>query len=319
MIKVGLFGYGHLGKIHHNCMAETPFELAGIYDPKLINDESNDIGSLIVKDVNELMENCDACIIASTTSTHHDLVVKAIRHKKHFFVEKPMTSTLDQAIEIVDMLSSNPNIISQVGFVERYNPAFKYIEQEINNPRFIEVHRLASFSERGSDVSVVFDLMIHDLDMALSMIDAEVIDIKANGVRLVSDTMDICSARIEFDNKSIVNVTASRMSLKQMRKFRIFQEKTYLSLDLVSKKAEMVAMSDQATKDYMEMSFGDRKKYMSYKSSGTLSGNAIQDELNDFHSSIVSGNQSKVNCHSALRTTRIADQIERIAIESSIL
>jgi len=319
MIRVGLFGYGHLGKIHHKCLEGTPFVLAGVYDPALSSSATATLDTLVASSADALMMECDACIIASTTSTHHDLVTQAIENGKHVFVEKPMTSTLEQAEEIGALLIGNPKIISQVGFVERYNPAFKYIEPEIDNPRFIEVHRLASFNERGSDVSVVFDLMIHDLNMALSMIDAEVREIRANGVRLISDSMDICSARIEFKNKSVVNVTASRMSLKQMRKFRIFQEKTYLSLDLIEKKAEVVAMSDTPASDHMEMNFGKRKKYMSYKSSGSLSGNAIQDELIDFYQSIVSEKQSKVNCQAALRTTRIADQIERTAIESSIL
>jgi predicted dehydrogenase len=194
MIKIGLFGYGHLGKIHEKCLLETSFDLIGFHDPAF----SDGTGTVPYYDcVDTLMEDCDACIIASTTTSHYDLIVKAIAMGKHFFVEKPMTSTVEQAKHIHHLLIENPHIISQVGFVERYNPAYTFVESAIEKPRFIEVHRLAPFNPRGNDVSVVLDLMIHDLDLVLGMIPSKVTEIKANGLKLISESLDLCNVRLE--------------------------------------------------------------------------------------------------------------------------
>jgi len=318
MVKIGVLGIGHLGKIHLKCLANTPFQIQGVFDPKF-EDDSKCEDFKIYKNAQHLINACDACIIASTTQTHYDLALKVIEGNKHVFIEKPMTSTVLQAQKLVELLSQKPNIVSQIGFVERYNPAYKFISQSIEKPKFIEVHRLATFNERGSDVSVVFDLMIHDLDLVLSMMDSEVKEIKANGIKLISDSLDICNARIEFENKAVVNLTASRISLKSMRKFRVFQNDTYLSLDLNQKKAEIIRLSDEDNEENMKIAFGGKEKYFSYKSSGELKGNAIEDELNDFYKSIVNKEPAKINAQSAYKTTNLAHQIEQIAIQSSIL
>ncbi|MDA8693488.1 Gfo/Idh/MocA family oxidoreductase [Saprospiraceae bacterium] len=320
MIKVALFGYGHLGKIHFKCLQQTSFDLIGYYDPK-VNDQSvtSETSVPSYQDSDLLMSECEACIIASTTSSHAGLIRNAISMGKHFFVEKPMTSTVEEAQEIDDLLSKKPEIISQVGFVERYNPAYTFIKSSIVEPRFIEVHRLSGFSERGNDVSVVLDLMIHDLDLVLSMVQSEVKEIKANGLKLVSDSLDMCNARIEFKNKAVANLTASRMSLKQMRKFRVFQKDAYLSLDLDDKKAQVVSLSDEAQEEAMKVNLGGGDKYLSVSNSEKFEGNAIVDELNDFYNSILNNKQPLTNCRAALRTSIVADQIEKIALESSII
>ncbi len=317
MIKVALFGYGHLGKIHSKCLKQTSFSFIGYHDPHVAVQEDEDV--IRYEDGDRLMEECDACIIASTTSSHTELIKKAISKGKHFFVEKPMTSTAIEAMEIDQLLSDHPELISQVGFVERYNPAYTFIKPSIREPRFIEVHRLAGFSPRGNDVSVVLDLMIHDLDLVLSMVPSEVKEIKANGLMLVSDSLDICNARIEFENKSVANLTASRMSLKQMRKFRVFQKDAYLSLDLDEKKAQVVSLSDESEDNAMKVNFGGTDKYMSISNSKKMDGNAIVDELNDFYNAIKNGQQPMTNCRAALKTSIVADKIEKIALESSII
>lgn len=316
MIKIGLFGYGHLGKIHQKCLSETPFDLIGFHDPAI----SGGLDTIQYYDHQDaLMEVCDACIIASTTTSHYDLIVKAIANGKHFFVEKPMTSTVEEAKHIDKLLIENPDIISQVGFVERYNPAYTFVESAIDKPRFIEVHRLASFNPRGNDVSVVLDLMIHDLDLVLGMIPSKVKEIKANGLKLISDSLDLCNVRLEFEDRSVANLTASRMSLKMMRKFRVFQENAYISLDLDERKAQIVNLSDTEMKDAMKLEFNGKEKFLQISTSGKLEGNAIVEELKDFHKSITHNIQPRTNCRAALRTSIVADKIERIANESSVI
>jgi len=318
MIKVGLFGYGHLGKIHFKCLKNTPFQIIGIHDP-ILNTESHIENVPVFKEEDALIAQSDACIVASTTKSHFKLASKIVELSKHVFVEKPMTSSLHQAKKLVKLIKDKPDLVTQVGFVERYNPAFTYVKDFIINPRFIEVHRLSTFSERGNDVSVVFDLMIHDLDLILSMMKAEIKEIKATGVKLITDTLDICNVRLEFTDHSVANITASRMSMKNMRKFRIFQQKSYLSMDLNKKEAQIVELSDTEVPDSVQIPLGGKEKHFTFKSSGALEGNAIADELNDFYSSIVNKKQSSTNFKNALKTSMLADEIETIALQSAIL
>ena len=229
-MKVGLFGLGHLGKIHLKCLAETDFDLVGIYDPILNVSEYQN--HKVFSSPSSLIDAVDACLVVSSTDQHYALASQIIEAGRHCFVEKPLASTVTQAQSLLTLAENNPELITQVGFVERYNPAYEFVGPEINNPRFIEVHRLAQFNERGIDVSVVHDLMIHDLDLILSMKTVPIKEIRATGVNVLTDKMDICNARIEFEDGCVANVTASRMSMKNMRKFRIFQSNAYVSMDL---------------------------------------------------------------------------------------
>ena len=316
MIKAGLIGYGHLGQIHFKCLQETDFDLVGIVDPKLIENEVQ--GVKVFDSLEALLSEVEAVIIASTTQTHFDIAQQCINQGKHVFIEKPMTSTSGQAKELNVLAESNPEVITQVGFVERHNPAFQYLSKQIKDPKFIEVHRLASFNPRGSDVSVIYDLMIHDLDLLLLAINAPVKEIKAHGVKIITDTLDICNARIEFENRAVANLTASRVSLKQMRKFRIFQSEGYLSMDLDKKESQKVEISEDQESDlYFE--YNGIKKYLHFESSGILDGNAILSELHQFYYSIVNQKQGPARISNALRTSILAEQIESIAIASSNL
>ena len=314
MVKIGLLGFGHLGKIHFKCLKSTSFGLIGIYDPILQEDSYE--GYKIYKDEDQLIADSDACIVASTTTTHYDLATKILKAQKHCFVEKPMCSTLDQAHQLYTMAQQYPQLITQVGFVERYNPAYKYISADIVDPKFIEVHRLAMFNNRGNDVSVVYDLMIHDLDLLLSMKSSRVKEVKATGVKIVTDSLDICNARIEFEDGSVANVTASRMSMKVMRKFRIFQGDRYLSMDLDKKESQVIKLLDHASESSMEMPIRGEIKHLVIKSSGILKGNAIVDEQTDFYNSIINNQQPSVNFESAYNTTLLAHQIETLAMTS---
>ena len=317
-MKIALFGFGHLGKIHFKCLKNTPFDLVGIFDPSYV-DSTDHEGIPFFKSEESLMDEAEACIIASSSSTHYKLALMAIEKGLHVFIEKPMTSTINQAKKLVKLIDTKPELKSAVGFVERFNPAFQYLRESIKNPRFIEVHRLGPFSNRGFDVSVVFDLMIHDLDLILSMKDSEIKDIKASGVKLISDSLDICNVRLEFMDFSVANITASRISMKTMRKFRIFQNGAYLSMDLAEKEAQIVSLSDEPKDGAFKMSADGKEKYIDIKSSGTLAGNAIQDELNVFYDCIVNDIESATSLKSALRTTILADEIETIALQSANL
>lgn len=318
-MKVGLFGLGHLGKIHLRCLRETPFELVGIYDPAYLEKSAQEkfSGENFLTDPTVLLDSSEACIIAAPTQEHFQIAQKAITMGKHCFIEKPITATVAEAEQLELLLKDNSGLVTQIGFVERYNPAYRYLLPDIRNPRFIEVHRLAQFNNRGNDVSVVYDLMIHDLDLLLTMKDCPIKEVKATGVKVFTETLDICNSRIEFEDGSVANLTASRMSMKVMRKFRIFQEQSYLSMDLHKKESQVINLSDSPSSDSMEIAIGDKSKHLAIKSSGTLDGNAIVQELTDFYNCIVNKKKSSANISSAVRTTKLAQQIEDIAMQST--
>ncbi|MFZ1703357.1 MAG: Gfo/Idh/MocA family oxidoreductase [Saprospiraceae bacterium] len=312
-MKIGLFGVGHLGKIHLKCLQETGFQLIGFYDP-------DDTAAAFVEnthhikryfDIESLLNDCDAVNIVSPTLYHYDIAVKACQHKKHVFIEKPVTETVEQARHLMELAEEN-NVLIQVGHVERYNPAIIPLENKIKNPRFIEGHRLAMFNPRGTDVSVVLDLMIHDLDLVLSIVQSEVKSVAANGVKIVSNTPDICNARIEFDNGCVANLTASRISLKNMRKLRIFQDDAYISLDFLTKESQMVKIeevSPGSENDHMTISTNSGLKRISIEQFPIEQSNAIQAELTDFYHAITQNKTPKVSIRDGYRALHLAQLI----------
>jgi len=309
-MKLGLFGLGHLGKIHLKCLGDTSFEVVGFYDPKQLSGSYEGAESYV--DELSLMTSIDACIIAATTEQHYKLAKLALTHGVHCLVEKPITATVEQARELADLAAASPAVITQVGFVERYNPAFTFIKEDITAPKFIEVHRLSQFNNRGNDVSVVQDLMIHDLDLLLNVKNEPILDIRATGVKVLTDSLDICNARIEFADRSIANVTASRMSMKTLRKFRIFQEDCYFSMDLDKKESQRIGISDKATANSMSLPVGEVEKHISIKTSGRLEGNAIVSEQNDFYNAIINERQPQADFAQALKVSELAARIEKI-------
>jgi predicted dehydrogenase len=310
-MRVGLFGLGHLGKIHLRCLEETPFQLVGIYDP-ILDVEAYE-GHRVYNSQASLIDAVDACLVIASTDQHYAIASQVLKAGKHCFVEKPLASSIDQAQALTVAAQEQPDLITQVGFVERYNPAYQFVANEINKPRFLEVHRLAQFNERGNEVSVVSDLMIHDLDLILSMMDSPIKEVKATGVNVLTDNMDICNARIEFEDGSVANVTASRMSMKNMRKFRIFQSDAYLSMDLAKRESQIIRIGQEPAKHSMPLKVGDVEKHITLKSSGELKGNAIVQEQRDFYQSIKNGVPSQSDFKSALNSSVLADRIERIA------
>lgn len=229
----------------------------------------------------EIIEQCDAVDIVTSTSSHYTLAAYAISKGKHCFIEKPVTNSLEEATELRKLLDANPVKI-QIGHVERFNPSFAAIRPYIKEPKFIEAHRLSSFNPRGRDVSVIHDVMIHDLDLICLLAKSPVKDIKANGVSLVSPLPDICNARIEFENGLVCNVTASRISMKQMRKLRIFQEDAYISIDMLEKEAQVIRLLDDYQDNTLEIETHKGNKYISLVNPEIKSVNAILEELKSF-------------------------------------
>lgn len=310
-MKIGLIGLGHLGKIHLKCLRQIDnWNIVGYYDvnPDVIIEGLEKFDSPL-----DLLQNCDAIDIVSSTSSHYKLIELAITMDKHVFVEKPMCSTYAQAVKI-ERLMANRSCILQVGHVERYNPAITSIKDLDLKPVFIDVDRLAPFNLRGTDVSVVMDLMIHDLDIILDLVKDEVVKVDANGIAIVSEAPDICNARIEFKKGCVANVTASRISMKQMRKIRIFQKDAYVNLDFLTKKSQIIQLKDEQSRNMengIEIETALGKRYIQIDEPETFDSNAIKNELEDFYNSIVGDIAPLVGIKEASAAIDLAERISQ--------
>jgi len=316
MIKLGLIGAGHLGSIHLKLIEELPdFELVGIFDlnENVCQQAANKYNCTAYNDAETLMNEVDAIDIVSPTQSHYKYAKYALKKGKHVFVEKPLCETLEEAEDLLK-LAEEAGVKTQVGHVERFNPAIQSLTSLTLNPLFIEAHRLADFNPRGTDVAVILDLMIHDIDLVLSMVKAGVKQVSANGVAIISKTADIANARIEFDNGCVANLTASRVSLKKMRKMRIFQRDAYISLDFLDKKTEIVRLSDIPLNDgnpTFEVNTGNvyNKKFISIEHPEMKSNNAIKTELVLFAESIRQNTNTRVDFVDAFKAMDVAYQI----------
>lgn len=316
MLKIGVLGAGHLGKIHIKLLKQIDsFELVGFYDAdsESAKKASDEFEVKAFEDVDSLIQEVDVIDIVTPTLSHFDCAVKAIKSSKHIFIEKPITNTVEEARKLID-LAEEANVKVQVGHVERFNPAYTATKEYIKHPMFIETHRLAQFNPRGTDVSVVLDLMIHDLDIVLSMVKSNVKRISASGVAVVSDNPDICNARIEFDNGCVANLTASRISLKNMRKTRIFQKDAYLSIDFLEKQSEVVRLSNvEGEPDPLSVTIDLGKdkghKQIYFEKPDIENNNAIQDELSSFAESIHLNTTPAVSIHDGYYALDVAHRI----------
>lgn len=313
MIKVGVFGTGHLGKFHLNNWKEIKgVELVGFFDPndEIAEEVSSSYGLRRFLNEEELIEASDAIDIITPTQHHFPVCEKAIKKGRHVFVEKPMAHTIDEANKLVELVQES-DVKLQVGHVERFNPALLAIRGMKLNPMFIEVHRLAQFNPRGTEVSVILDLMIHDIDVILSIVKSDVKTISASGVAVMTETPDIANVRLEFNNGCVANLTSSRISMKKMRKMRLFQKDAYIGVDFLEKKTEIIQMNDQA--DGQAFSFdietpsGTRK--IAITNPEIKEGNAIRTELEEFVASINNDTRPVVNEIDGLRAMEVAHQI----------
>ena len=315
MVKAGVLGAGHLGKIHLRLLeASERFELIGFFDPnqKSTHALAKEKGYTAFESEAELIKACDMVDIVTPTLYHHQNAINAINQGKHIFIEKPIANSVAEANEITS-LAEKRGVLGQVGHVERYNPAFKAIKDAVTQPKFIESHRLAEFNPRGTDVPVVLDLMIHDIDVLLSVVDAKVKTVSASGVAVISNTPDITNARIEFENGCVANLTASRISLKKMRKTRFFQKNSYIAVDFLEKKVEVIKMKSAPEKpeDFaliLENAQGE-KKQIYFENPQIEESNAILEELEDFASAIQNKNPVAVSLENGTLALELAYQI----------
>jgi len=315
MLKVGVLGAGHLGKIHLRLLQQSDkFELVGFYDPFTKNAKkvAKEFGYVLFDSVESLIDEVDVIDIVTPTLSHFDCAKLAIEKGCHIFIEKPITKTVLEA-EAIRTLASQKHIRGQVGHVERFNPAFTAVKDMIDSPMFIETHRLAEFNPRGTDVPVVLDLMIHDIDIILSVVKSPVKNVHASGVSVISETPDIANARIEFENGCVANLTASRISMKNMRKSRFFQKDAYISVDFLEKTAEVVRMKDvPENQDEFAMILQNAegiKKQIYFDNPEVKENNAILDELESFADAIENDTTPIVSLEQGTEALRIAQRI----------
>ena len=313
MLKAGVFGVGHLGKFHINNWLEIEgVSVEGFYDPSdenaLFAEKKYNLKRY--KKPADLINACDIIDIVAPTTVHFELCKMAILKSKHIFIEKPLANTMAEAKEIVK-LTKEANIKLQVGHVERFNPAFLAIKKYELNPMFIEVHRLSQFNPRGTDVSVILDLMIHDIDIILSLVKSDVKNVFANGVDVMSDTPDIANVRIEFDNGCVANLTSSRISMKKMRKMRLFQKDSYISIDFLDKKTEIIKYKTPSDKDVFsfDIETNTGTKTIAIAAPVIKENNAIKEELKSFVEAIRTNKATAVTDVDGYRAMEVAHAI----------
>ena len=315
MIKIGVIGAGHLGKIHIKLLNESnKYNLIGFFDrDKSISKKiSEEYSCKYFNSFEELLSEVDVVDIVTPTPSHYDYAIKALEQDKHIFIEKPITSNLDEAQKLINV-AKQKKLKGQVGHVERFNPAYLHAKDKILNPMFIESHRLAKFNPRGTDVSVILDLMIHDIDVILDLVKSDIKNISSNGISVISNSPDIANARIEFKNGCVANLTASRISLKNMRKLRVFQKNKYISIDFHKKDCELVIINDYNTKNTsngltLENAEGV-KKTISIDNSQIKDSNAILSELDSFADAIEKDSTPIVTLNDGYNALKIALKI----------
>ncbi len=312
---IGLAGTGHLGRIHIKCLVEEGYgpDLT-IYDTDLTRAQElgAEYGIQVCSSYSDLLSQCEVIILVTPTSTHHALAKEAILAGKHLFIEKPVTATSAEGRELMQ-LADTQRLVIQIGHVERFNPAFVAYEGKGLSPKFIESHRLSTYNPRGTDVSVVMDLMIHDLDLLLYVVGSDVVEVRATGVPLISATEDICNARLGFANGAVANVTASRVSMKQMRKMRLFQPEAYATLDFVDKQLQLYRMADDLPVEEgahsfdLETSIGHKK--ISVYIPDLDETNAIKEEHKHFLDSVQRDQPAIVSLSDGVRAVELAEWI----------
>lgn len=315
MLKVGVIGAGIIGKKFLKIVEDsTFFDLVGFYE------RNNKTGEKFLKKskyisfdhINNLIDSVDIIILCTPTFSHFDLAKKVIEGKKHVFIEKSICNSVEKAYELIDLADKN-KVFGQVGHVERYNPAFEAIKSSIDSPKFIEAHRFAEFNPRGTDVSVVLDLMIHDIDIVLSLVKSEIKKIDASGFSVISETSDICNARIKFKNGCVANLTANRVSLKKIRKSRFFLKNKYVEIDYLTQNLEIVKVKDipKINDDlsiFVKNAEGKEKKIV-IENPIIKKHNSIQKELEDFHHCILKNQKPRVSLHDGARALEVAKKI----------
>lgn len=324
MLKVGVFGVGHLGKFHLNNWKEIEgTKLVGFFDPhnETAKEVSENYGLKRFTDAEKLIDACDIIDVITPTDRHFEVCMQAVRKGKHVFVEKPMAATVKEGRDLVKMVRE-ANVKLQVGHIERFNPAYLSIKKMDLLPMFIEVHRLAQFNPRGTEVSVIMDLMIHDIDIILSIVKSDVKNIYASGVSVITDTPDIANVRIEFNNGCVANLTSSRISMKKMRKMRLFQKDAYIGVDFLEKKTEIIKLKQPEDTQVFSFDIETRqgKKTIAIATPSIEPSNAMKDELISFVDAIRNQQPVQVSEIDGLMAMEVGHQImEKINLTPSLL
>jgi len=317
MLNIGVLGAGHLGKIHIKCIKEIPeFNFTGFYDPDPSNSAKveKEFNVKRFESLDSLIDSVDVVDIVTPTISHFECAAKSLKKCRHVFIEKPIVTSIEEARELIK-IANEANVKVQVGHVERFNPAFLAVESYFDHPMFIESHRLAQFNPRGTDVPVILDLMIHDIDIILSVVKSNIKKISASGVAVVSDTPDIANARIEFDNGCVANLTASRISLKNMRKSRFFQKDAYISVDFLKKEVEVFRIKDVDPENKSPMGFvldigqGKGPKQIMFDKPDVKPLNAIKTELESFYAAIINNTLPSVTINDGYIALEVAHKI----------
>ncbi len=324
-LRIGIAGVGKLGSFHCNSLSQNPdFELVGVYDihPETMQSIAARFHCRAFTSYQEMLENVQAVGICVPTSFHHDYTVQALEVGKAVFVEKPIAATLAEAEHMVQK-AKDKKLPLQVGHIERFNPAIRALDLNSLNPMFIESHRLASFDPRGTDVAVILDLMIHDIDIILSLVSSEVTHIDASGVAVVSDEIDIANARLKFANGCVANVTASRISQKKMRKMRLFQKDAYISIDFLQRITEIFRLvDDSSTPSTMvlgQIDKGTQKRHIIYERPQPPDVDAMQAEWMAFHQAVTEKTRPIVSGEDGLRALKVAEKIKHIIEQTTII
>lgn len=314
---IGVIGVGHLGSLHAKMYAEIASAcFVGLYDvdEKKRNEIASKYKVKSFSSLEEMLAEVDAVSIATVTTTHFEVAKKAISAGKHVLVEKPITSTLAEADELI-ALAKQKGVLIQVGHIERFNPAILSLDSYQLKPMFIESHRLAQFNPRGTDVAVVLDLMIHDIDIILSLVNSPVKQIDASGVAVVSDTPDIANARLQFQNGCVANVTASRISQKKMRKMRLFQHNAYIAIDFQQGTADVFRLGKEgegsiwSTMLLGKIGEGKKKRSIIYEQPEIKKINALKYELESFISAVQNNTRPIVNGEDGRHALEVAQEI----------
>ena len=313
MLKIGIFGVGHLGKFHiSNWQTIANVSIVGFYDPNDTNaaEAINKFGLKRYDDIHSLLDAVDAVDIITPTQFHFPVCEAALRKSKHVFVEKPLANNMDEARQLIKLVGE-AKVKFQVGHVERFNPAFQALKNKELNPMFIEVHRLAQFNPRGTEVSVILDLMIHDIDIILHLVKSPVKQISASGVAVMTDTPDIANVRIEFYNGCVANLTSSRISMKKMRKIRLFQKDAYIGIDFLEKKTEIIKLKTEEDEDLFsfDIETPNGLKTIAVENPEVGEQNAIKAELTAFRDAIIHDTPTVVSEHDGFIAMEVAHQI----------
>jgi predicted dehydrogenase len=326
MLKVAVLGAGHLGSIHLKLLKGlSEYEVIGFYDPDMerCREVEKEYGIPAFPSVESAIEYADVVDIVTPTLSHFECAEIALRKSKHLFIEKPITNTLEEAKKLM-RLTEEANVKVQIGHVERFNPAFVAAQPSLDQPMFIETHRLAQFNPRGTDVSVVLDLMIHDIDIVLSVVNSTVRKISASGVAVISDTPDIANVRLEFANGCVANLTASRISMKNMRKSRFFQKDAYIAVDFLDKKVEKVSLSlIEGEPDPFAMTIdpgNGKTKQIDFTAPEVGPTNAIEEELRSFAAAITNNTTPIVTIEDGVHALEVAHQIlEKLSATANLM